>query len=90
MLRLKEDTVAWRQIEGEMVLLDLRSSMYLSTNAAATLLWRRLDEGTTQADLTRELASTFEISPETAANDVRDFLEACRHRGFLDEDPQVS
>lgn len=90
MLRLKEDTVAWRQIEGEMVLLDLRSSTYLSTNAAATLLWRRLDEGTTEADLARELAATFEISPEAAANDVRDFLETCRRRGFLHEDPQVS
>lgn len=89
MLRLKKDVVAWRQIEDEVVLLDLRDSMYLSTNAAATLLWRRLDEGTTQADLTRELAETFEISPEAASSDVRDFLETCRRRGFLHEDPQA-
>jgi hypothetical protein len=82
-LRLRQDDLAWREFAGEAVLLDLRTSMYLATNPAATILWRRLDQGTTETAMAAALVETFEIPAYRAAADVRKFLADCRERNLL-------
>lgn len=82
-LRLREDDVAWREFGGEGILLDLRSSRYLSANASATLLWRLLDSGTTQAELEAALVAEFAIDERRARDDVERFLTSCRERDLL-------
>jgi hypothetical protein len=82
-LRLRSDDLAWREFAGEGVLLDLRTSMYLATNPSATVLWRQLDQGTTESAMTAALVDAFGIPAERAAADVRRFLAACRERDLL-------
>ena len=82
-LRLRTDRIAFRQAGDELVVLDLRSSTYLSANATATVLWRSLEQGATRADLVGALTATFEIDAETATADVDDFVADCRARDLL-------
>ena len=82
-LRLRGDDLAWREFDGEAVLLDLRTSMYLAANAAATILWRQLEQGTTESALAVLLVDAFDIPAERAAGDVSAFLASCRERGLL-------
>lgn len=82
--RLREDVV-WRQIEDETVLLDLRTSTYLSTNVSATVLWERLAQGATHAQLVEALRTRFEVTPERASEDVDQFLLECRNRLLLQD-----
>ncbi len=82
-LRLRRDDLAWREFAGEGVLLDLRTSMYLATNPAATILWRHLDNGTTETAMAAALVDAFDITSERAAADVRKFLADCRERNLL-------
>jgi hypothetical protein len=84
-LKLREAAVAWREVDGEAMLLDLRSSTYLATNPSGTLLWRRLAEGTTRDALVDALVETFGIPTAHAAADVDAFLEDCRARELVDE-----
>jgi hypothetical protein len=83
-LRLREGSVAWRQLDDEVLLLDLRTNTYLGTNASATRLWRLLEAGTTRQELIDDLVTEYEIGAEIAAGDIDAFLADCRQRDLLD------
>ena len=85
MPRLKTDRIAWRQIGDEVVVLDLRSSRYLSANAAAGRLWHGLERGASRDELIADLVAEYHIAQETAAADVDEFLADCRARDLLDD-----
>lgn len=83
-LRLRANDVAWREIDGEVVLLDLKSSVYISVNAAGSVLWKLLAQGATWDQLRGGLVSAFGIEESRAAADVDAFVAMCRERGLLD------
>jgi hypothetical protein len=83
-LRLREDAVRWREIDREVVAVDLESSTYLSTNESGVRLWRRLAEGATTEQLVDELVAAFGIDRERATADVRSFLEPLEARNLLE------
>ena len=82
-LRLRPESVAWREVDGEVIALGLDSSTYLGTNSSGTVLWKRLAEGTTHGELVDDLVSTFGIEPERATADVDAFLAELRSRYLL-------
>ena len=83
-LRLRADAVRWREIDREVVAVDLGRSAYVSTNPSGTLLWRRLAGGATKDQLVDELVRSFEIEPEQAAEDVARFLHELDARNLLE------
>jgi hypothetical protein len=84
-LRLRAGELASRQFEDETVVLDLKSSMYLSTNAAGTLIWQALERGTTRTQLVELLLREFDVERAQAEADVDAFLSECRKRKLLSE-----
>jgi len=84
-IRLRTDGLTWREIDDELVVLDVVQSNYLATNEAGRLLWRSLASGTTRDELVRELSDAFELEPETATTDVDRFLAELRAQALLDE-----
>ena len=85
-LRLRNDAVRWREIDSEVVAIDLDSSVYLSTNESGVLLWRRLSEGTTRAELVEELMHAFGIDAVRAEADVAGFLAELDARNLLERE----
>ena len=84
-LALRRAAVTGRSVGEETILLDLRTSLYLSTNPAGTMLWRLLESGTTRTEMIDTLLVGFGIDGERAAADVDAFVSECRHRELLDE-----
>jgi coenzyme PQQ synthesis protein D (PqqD) len=84
-LRLRPDTVPWREIEGEFVALDQDAATYLAGNQTATLLWRALSEGTTRAKLVSAVTEKYDVDAARAGVDVDAFLEELRSRNLLSE-----
>jgi len=84
-MRLKTQALEWREIDGELVALEAEGSLYLAANPAATLLWRRLAEGTTREGLCEALVSAYAIDAGVAARDVDAFLDQARDLGLLEE-----
>jgi hypothetical protein len=82
-LQLRTEHIAWREFDGEGILLDLRTSIYLAANPAATVLWRLLDVGTTRAALVAALMDDFEVDEQRARADVDRFIEDCRRRNLI-------
>ncbi|MEA2828067.1 MAG: hypothetical protein QOG43_2506 [Actinomycetota bacterium] len=83
-IRLRASDVAWREIDGEVVLLDLKASVYISVNATGTVLWKLLAPGATRSELIGGLMSTFGVDEGQAAVDVDAFVASCRERRLLE------
>jgi len=83
MIRLRPDALTWLEIEGEIVALDRRSSMYLSVNRTGATLWPALQEGATVDELVALLVKEFDVDTPTASNDVAAFVDVLDARGLL-------
>jgi hypothetical protein len=73
-MRLRADDVTWQEIDGELVILDLARSTYLTTNATGAFLAKRLVDETTADDLAAALAEHYGIDQADAVADVEAFL----------------
>ena len=82
-LRLRQDGVAWKDVDGEVVALDERAAVYLGANPTGALLWRSLAGGATRAELVAELAGAYGIARERATADTEAFLADLGARGLL-------
>jgi hypothetical protein len=84
MLKLREHAVAWQEIEGETILLDVAASTYLGVNRSGSVLWPALGDGATRRQLIGSLRAVYEITEEQAGTDIDEFLRLCRDRGLLE------
>jgi hypothetical protein len=82
-LRLREQDIVWRQVEDEIVILDMKASVYASLNNAGRVLWLRLVDGATLDDLVEELMSVYGLDPDTARVDAQAFVAALNQQGLL-------
>jgi hypothetical protein len=83
-IKLREGAAAWREVDGEIVLLGLETSMYLGVNGAGSKLWPMIVEGTTSAAMADRLVQEYGIDRSRADADVAAFIEACRTRSLLE------
>jgi hypothetical protein len=84
-LRLRRDALEWRDIQGEVVAVDVRTSTYVSANASGAVLWRSLAEGTTRDELVARLVEAFGIDQAQAGTDVDRFVDDLRDKALLAE-----
>lgn len=82
-MKLRSDGVSWREIDGELVILDLSSSKYLTTNRTGTVLMRLLTEDRTVDELASALVTEFEISRRQAVEHVGQFVQTLQGKGLL-------
>lgn len=83
-MKLREGAVAFQQVEGETILLDLAASTYLGVNHSGSVLWPALADGATREELVARLQETYDVTQDQAAADVDAFLQSCRDRGFFE------
>jgi orotate phosphoribosyltransferase-like protein len=83
-LKLRGEGLSWREIDDEVVALDMETATYLSANASGRLLWRALVAGATREELVSSLVDEFEIDAGRAAADVDTFIAELSRRGLLE------
>jgi hypothetical protein len=83
-VRLRSESLFWRESGGEIVALDADASHYFSANPSATALWTQLVEGATEAELAATLCESFGVSREVAEADVAAFVKELSSRGLLE------
>ena len=82
-IKLRGEDLAWRELDGEIIVVDLRSSRYLNVNSTGATLWPRLAQGATQNELVNALVETFAIPSDQALRDVSAFVQMCVERDLL-------
>jgi hypothetical protein len=71
--RLKPD-IEWREIEGEVVAVDLGLGRYVGINLSGALLWSMLQAGTTADAMVARLIKVYGIDEDVACRDVSSWL----------------
>lgn len=84
-VRLRSEALSWREIDAEVVAVDISTSTYLSANPAGAILWQMLATGATRAALADRLVETFGIDRERAEADVAAFVDSLATRGLLEQ-----
>jgi hypothetical protein len=72
------DQLLSQEIDGEMVLLDLRSGMYLGLNGVGTFVWKLISssEGPVGVgEIAEAVAAEFDVATATARRDLDQLLE---------------
>jgi hypothetical protein len=83
-IRLKPSELEWREVDGEVIVLEAERSLYMAANPAAALLWQLLADGATRERLCAALVGAYGIDEGLAARDVDAFLEQARELRVLD------
>jgi hypothetical protein len=79
----KARDVAFREIDGEMILVSAGSACSYSLSEVGSLVWRQLDGQRSVEDVAADVARRFEIPPEQALADVREFVDEIVREGLL-------
>lgn len=82
-MRLRTDGIAWQELDGELVVLDLHASTYLEANATGTFLAGLLKQERTLEELRDALVERYGIAPDVAEQDVRAYVDELRGLGLL-------
>jgi hypothetical protein len=77
------ETVLFREIEGEAVLLETRTGRYYGLNEAGTRMWQLLHLHSDVERVHRELLREYEVTPEALWGDLLGFVETLTSRGLL-------
>ena len=83
-LKLDRTGAEAREVDGEIVVYDLRNRRYLGGNRTATALWPMLVEGTDLEALAATLEATYAIEPGRARTDAEAFVHSLRSLGLLE------
>ncbi len=82
-LDLAEENLIWREVDGQVIVLDKRTWSYLSINDSGACLWREIARGATQAELIARLQEAYELDEQRATRDVDAFVSMMQAHGML-------
>lgn len=86
-MKIKKELIK-REIAGDVILVPVGKSVVdhnglFILNELAAFLWDRIPEAEGEADLTTAVLAEYEVTPETAAADVHEFVEQLRTMEIL-------
>jgi Coenzyme PQQ synthesis protein D (PqqD) len=82
----RESDLSWREVDGSVVILDLRNSAFLDLNASGSFLWLAMTQERRSAlDLAQILMSRFGLEEAQAMHDVTQFIARLSGFGLLTE-----
>jgi hypothetical protein len=82
--RLRTEDLTWQELDGEVVVLDLRSSTYFLVNGSGARLWELLADDATLTELAAELRAVYALSDDVAAAHADEFVRSLERTGLLD------
>ena len=77
------DDVVWRNLQGESVLLDLKSGDYFGLDTVGTRIWTLLQAHHDLQAVLQELLSEYEVDEDKCARDLMDLVSAMAEKGLV-------
>jgi hypothetical protein len=76
---------AWRSLDDEGLVLNLRTSDYYSLNGTGAFLWARMENGACVEDIAKEFCAEYDVTPAAAAKDIANLIRDLRRLELLNE-----
>lgn len=80
------DDVLAANLQGESVLLDMKSKDYFRLNETASFVWQCLGEGATRDELISQVVAAFEVDDVQAGTAIDALLAELLQRGLVRAD----
>jgi hypothetical protein len=84
-VQIRQGALEWREVDGEVVALDLRTNTYLAINPTGAALWPALVAGADRAELLSRLVEAFDVTRDQAAADLHQFLAQLTEQDLLEK-----
>jgi hypothetical protein len=81
----QRDQVMVQRVDGESVLLDIRSGQYFSLNAVGGRVWELCDGATPVSAIVGALCDEYDVEPAVATTDAGDLLAELAGAGLVVE-----
>ncbi|MGE5813603.1 MAG: PqqD family protein [Acidobacteriota bacterium] len=78
------DDVVFRELEGEAVLLNMRTGTYFGLDAVGTRIWQLIEQHGTLSSVCDEIVKEFDVSPDAAARDILDLVNQLADRELVE------
>ena len=82
-MRLRADDLTWRELDGEIVLLDLAASTYMTANGTGSFLLKQLAVDRTREELVEAVLAEYDVPREQAEADTDAFVRMLQDKGLL-------
>jgi len=80
----RSQKVAWRLLDGEMIVMSAFNSTLFNLNTVATRIWQAADGHTPLSKIVRGLiCEEFDVDPEVAYRDAEVFVNELASHGIL-------
>jgi len=80
---VKNEDIAWRQIEDDAILIDMDEEEVTHFNAVAAQIWDALDGEKSVAEIIDFICGQFEVGKDKAKKDVLAFLKKLFQREIV-------
>ena len=82
-VKVKTDVVT-RQVQGEEVMLDLKSGTYFGLNEVATRTWSLLNEKKNLGQAAQIIAEEYDVSQNKAEGDIQRLVSELKKNGLIE------
>ena len=72
------------ELDGEVVILDLKTSVYFGLNRVGAAIWEALNEPKTAADICTVIYEKYDVDESQCQEDVIDLLSNLENVGLID------
>jgi coenzyme PQQ synthesis protein D (PqqD) len=79
----KNPILAWREIDGEIVIVSPNDSVLHELNETGSFVWKQLDGRRPAAEIAAGLAAEYDVTPERALEDIETLLGELASRHLL-------
>ena len=72
-----------REVDGEMVILDLSENAYFGLNEVGTLIWQSLQSGMALQEIASKITEEYEVESDEASRDLLNVLGELQSKGMV-------
>lgn len=76
------ESVAYANVDGEAVLLDVDSGFYFGLNQVGTRIWELLSEGKSAQEIFSQMADEYDVDDERLHSELAAFMNALVGNGL--------
>jgi Coenzyme PQQ synthesis protein D (PqqD) len=84
-IRIRKDVV-FRDLEGELILLNLATGVYFGLDPVGTRIWALIDNGRTADEIVGVITAEYEVDADACRADLARFLAALRDNDLVELD----
>ena len=78
------DNVVWRDLDGEIVILNLTSGVYFSVDGVGTRIWTLISEQVATEEIIGKLISEFDVEETRLRNDMEALFQELASQGLIE------